>query len=249
MFLPHHEPDSSRRGSRGSLDTKNVQTNIKEKTTPVYPVGSSDSDSLRNSSPNSIPSLELLVCNTVPAKLEFSQRHFLEYLHKIHCAENLMYIVDVNHFLRKPSLPGWQHIYDRYFLSDSHDELNLPFALKEHLTRDLVPALDLLVASQKFIHDDILVNLYNEFVRYVRNKQSEAHTWTYPVLGAFFLPDIIESDSDDDAALFSLRKPSTLSSGTGSRGLSIGLIMDLFKLNVDYSKFKMKFRRRFSNEH
>lgn len=181
-----------------------------------------------------IPSLEEVLGNNTGNA--FSRQQFLAYLYRIHCVENLEFVLDINDYMRGVGSDSksptnneyvietepWTLIYSKYFSPDSTSEINLPYTLTKQLSPEECPQLELLIRAKKFIYDDILVNLYHEFVRYVKKEESTV-----------LLPELCCLDSEEETSV--------------SRGNSIGSIMDSFKSNVDYGKFKMKFRRRFSN--
>lgn len=212
-----------------------------------------------------VPTLDSIVAGNVESP--YSRPQFLAFLYRIHCVENLEFILELNEYLSRDGEQCpivWNAFYNKYFSQDSTSEINLPYALKRQLTAQQCPQVELLLRAKKFIYEDILVNLYHEFVRFVKGQG--AHEVPLEIVDGETLSDILaemfETETENDIAIelcILVPQLCTLDSSSSSdipigrprtlsRGSSIGSIMDTFKSNVDYGKFKMKFRRRFSNE-
>ncbi|EMG48801.1 hypothetical protein G210_0583 [Candida maltosa Xu316] len=123
-----------------------------------------------------VPSLYDLVDHTTtldstPNTSEFSLSSFYNYLLSRHCSENLEFILDINHYLSlpSPSLANWQHVFDKYLTFDADLEINLPCKLRSQLQMSEFPQVGVLLQSKKYIYDNLLVGLYQDFTRQIKN--------------------------------------------------------------------------------
>ncbi|CAN3354939.1 hypothetical protein DICA3_C18866 [Diutina catenulata] len=179
----------------------------------------------------------------------YSKGQFIEYLQSVHCVENLTFVIAINSYLANPSIAKWRVLWREFFTEYSDSEINLPSHCKKMVSDKQEPNIDVLVRFKRIIYDDILLDLYNEFIKSQKLKLQRQNpgasfkrkevlmTTTAPVSMLSQPSTECPLDCDTDHECFS---PKSMPS---SRGSSIGSLVDSFK--VDLKKFRI---RRFSNE-
>lgn len=96
---------------------------------------------------------------------------FTQYLLRIHCLESLEFVLAIMNFVLEPDRDAWEAIYDMFIHQNSPRELNIPASIKENLSRYLnegYPDLKSLLQCKKFVYDDMLINLYHEFIKEIK---------------------------------------------------------------------------------
>lgn len=179
----------------------------------------------------------------------YSKGQFIEYLQLVHCVENLTFVIAINLYLANPLIAKWRVLWREFFTEYSDSEINLPSHCKKMVLDKQEPNIDVLVRFKRIIYDDILLDLYNEFIKLQKLKLQRQNpgasfkrkevlmTTTAPVLMLLQPSTECPLDCDTDHECFSPKLMPLL------RGSLIGLLVDLFK--VDLKKFRI---RRFSNE-
>lgn len=181
----------------------------------------------------------------------YSKSEFTQYLQLIHCVENLTFVIAINLYIAHPLLSKWKVLYQEFFTECLDSEINLPLHCKSLVLEMLTPRVDVLLQLKRVIYDDILLDLYNEFIKEQKQKlqrqnphalfkRREGLTTALALMVLLRLPPTLSDcplDCDTDHECFSPKLTPLL------RGLLIGLIVDSFKL--DLKKFR---RRRFSND-
>lgn len=116
------------------------------------------------------PTLDELLDSNTPQDSHYNLLNFITYLTNIHCQENLEFILDINTYLllHPPTLVHWQRLYYKYIAVDSPYEINLPCCYRSLLCPLTKPDFTLLIKCKRSIYDDILINLYHEFIKYVK---------------------------------------------------------------------------------
>lgn len=105
---------------------------------------------------------------------------FHEYLMSRHCSENLQFIIDINKYLFTHNSTNsscnsglvnlWNFIYEKYLTFDADLEINLPCRLKSQLKLNQLPELNVLKNCQKYIYDNLLISLYREFTKLMKQQ-------------------------------------------------------------------------------
>ncbi|KAK6456389.1 RGS domain-containing protein [Scheffersomyces xylosifermentans] len=130
-----------------------------------------------NQSIHIIPSLDDLLDDSKPKDEYYTKQNFVNFLNHIHCVENLEFVMGVNDLIRDldsaHALQIWQSIYNQFISSNSYNEINLPCDLRMQFNEDTIPTSHLLGKSKRIIYDDILINLYNEFVKAMKVRMEE----------------------------------------------------------------------------
>lgn len=147
----------------------------------------------------------------------YSKQNFIEYLQSIHCLENLSFVLALNNYMINPTIWKWKIIYQEFLSPNSINEINLPANLKANLKINHLPSINAIVDLKKYVYNDILLDLYLEFIKLQKNK-------------LMVNPDIIYNKADDvydldDVEVFSRHN----SIGNSSRGSSIGSFVEGFK--------------------
>lgn len=150
----------------------------------------------------------------------YSKQSFIEYLNSIHCLENLSFILALNSYNSNPTIWKWTIIYQEFLLPNSINEINLPSNLKNDLSVNVNPSPKVLSDLKKYIYNDILMDLYLEFIKIQKVK----------LAGSVVTP-VFEDYSLDETEVF-LRQ----NSGSSSRGSSILSIMEGFKRRLKKTK-------------
>ncbi|CAK9437237.1 uncharacterized protein LODBEIA_P16150 [Lodderomyces beijingensis] len=129
-----------------------------------------------------VPSLSDIIDCQCACDGEINLTTFTTYLTSIHCQENLEFIIDVKNYknqlgqepssaLSSPVMDLWHHIYSKYLTQDSEDEINLPGSLTLQLHYAQPPSSDILEKCSLYITNEILQNLYHEFVKKLTNNK------------------------------------------------------------------------------
>ncbi|KAK6202945.1 uncharacterized protein RJT21DRAFT_23237 [Scheffersomyces amazonensis] len=120
-----------------------------------------------------IPTLDDLLDDSIPKDNEYyTKTQFINYLESIHCLENLNFILDINKLIlnfnsnSSDNLQLWNHFYNTFMSINSPQEINLPCLYKSQFQPAVLPTTASLLKCKKIIYDDILINLYNEFVKH-----------------------------------------------------------------------------------
>ncbi|RLV91056.1 hypothetical protein JA1_004142 [Spathaspora sp. JA1] len=146
-------------------------------TSPPTPSSPSPEDELLSELPEStspptvVPTLDEILDSTINAQnSDFNLVKFVNYLSSVHGNENLEFVLDVKSYLslRPPTLAHWQELYSKYVEFEAPSEVNLPCVFKSQLSMGKMPDLTLLIKCKRYIHDEILINLYQEFVKHVK---------------------------------------------------------------------------------
>lgn len=182
----------------------------------------------------------------------YSKSEFTQYLQLIHCVENLTFVIAINLYIANPLLSKWKVLYQEFFTEFLDSEINLPLHCKNMVLAMLTPRVEVLLQLKRVIYDDILLDLYNEFIKEQKLKlqrqnpnalfkRREGLTTALALMVLLRLPPTLSSDCpldcDTDHECFSPKLAPLL------RGLLIGLIVDSFKM--DLKKFR---RRRLSSD-
>ncbi|EGW33992.1 uncharacterized protein SPAPADRAFT_59400 [Spathaspora passalidarum NRRL Y-27907] len=125
-----------------------------------------------SSPPTVIPTLDEILNTSINAQnSDFNLDKFVSYLSSVHGNENLEFVLDVNSYLslRPPTISHWQQLYTKYIELEAPCEVNLPCHFRSQLTLNKMPDFTLLIKCRRYIHDDILINLYHEFVKHVKS--------------------------------------------------------------------------------
>ncbi|KAK6464390.1 hypothetical protein DFJ63DRAFT_333959 [Scheffersomyces coipomensis] len=99
----------------------------------------------------------------------YSEGEFIKYLESIHCIENYQFIIDINKLIEQyheMKLLEWQVFFNQFLNMNSIQEINIGCNLKSKFNYFEIPTLHLLVHIKKIIMDEILINLFNEFIKF-----------------------------------------------------------------------------------
>ncbi|ODV81223.1 uncharacterized protein CANTADRAFT_20755 [Suhomyces tanzawaensis NRRL Y-17324] len=117
-----------------------------------------------------IPTLDELLFEEGCADSYYTRANFMDFLAHNHCLENVEFVVQLNGFLNHPTAQAWEQIYATFLAPDSSNEINLPHDIKRDLLSQDFPDIQKILRCKRVIYDDILFNLYNEFIRHTRAK-------------------------------------------------------------------------------
>jgi len=180
---------------------------------------------------HTIPSLDELLHQDFEDTF-YNRANFVTYLSNIHCLENLEFILDLNEYLQKKTHEDWLAIYEKFLKTNAPSEINLPYKLREllcgnHLehavekveTKEIPtvsticpgPSEETLVKVKRFVYDDILINLYNEFVKHMKGKSGECVYRRRSDIDTSLSKVQSKDSSDDEIHIASISRHSTKS--------------------------------------
>lgn len=166
-----------------------------------------------------IPSLDELL-HEKSEDVYYNRANFVAYLTNIHCLENLEFIMDLNEYLHKKT-DDWRPIHEKFLRPNAPSEINLPFKLKELLIGKTTaekaagvpgPTEEILVKVKRFVYDDVLINLYNEFVKYMRGKSGESVYRRRSEIDTSVSKTKVKEDPSDEILIPKISRQSTDSS-------------------------------------
>ncbi|ODV85149.1 hypothetical protein CANARDRAFT_28447 [[Candida] arabinofermentans NRRL YB-2248] len=125
---------------------------------------SSSTAALDDPSVVSIPKLNDVLNNLVPQESLFSKVHFVQFLIKKHCLENLEFYLELKNFIlyNQTNVHEWNCLFQDYIGLNSSREINLPGDMKNHLELNVIPSIEHLEGFLK-ICKDYLHSSYQEF--------------------------------------------------------------------------------------
>ncbi|ABN67863.2 predicted protein [Scheffersomyces stipitis CBS 6054] len=127
-----------------------------------------------NQSIHIIPSLDDLLDDSKSKDNYYTKQNFIEFLSNIHCVENLEFVMEVNELIRHLgsdlALVKWQSMYENFISINSISEINLPCMFRQQFNYNDIPSHHLLAKCKRIIYDDILINLYNEFIKATKSR-------------------------------------------------------------------------------
>jgi hypothetical protein len=127
----------------------------------------------------------------------YSKLNFIEYLQSIHCLENLSFVLAINNYFLSPSIWKWKIIYEEFLQNNSVNEINLPGNLKANVSSSTMPDVNLLKKFKRIIYDDILLDLYNEFIKIQKSKMASINpNVVYRRKSETLSPEILKSSAN-----------------------------------------------------
>lgn len=176
----------------------------------------------------------------------YSLSEFTQYLQIIHCVENVMFVIAINQYIASPLLSKWRVVYREFFTEYLENEINLPLHCKKMVSDSDQPNTDVLLRFKRIIYDDILLDLYNEFIKAQKQKLQKQNPNSlfkrpnhqgFTTAPALLVTELLDCHlgCDTDHECFSPKLTPLL------RGLLIGLFVETFRMK----KFRI---RRSSND-
>lgn len=143
-------------------------------TTPLSPAPGD------HSANTSAPSFESILSGKSIAP--FSRVAFADFLRKIHCSENLEFLISADNFLTTTDNLTrkhlWHYIYTNFISTYALKEVNIPHELRSQLNgvfeADEVPCENLMVHSMMVIKE-LLRDAYFQFVQQVKRQQTDQY--------------------------------------------------------------------------
>ena len=140
-----------------------------------------DGNGLEQSSEGLVPKLSDVIKDVVHPKSPYSKLHFVQFLLKSHCIENLDFYMDLTQFLTHYEChvsrgdgksKDWSSMFRTYVVPEI---VNLPGTLIEQTNGTFIPPKEILIKIQKLLRG-YLHNSYHEFVEQVSAPRRRHHS-------------------------------------------------------------------------
>lgn len=210
----------------------------------------------------------------------FNKGNLVQYLSNSHCLENYEFVVFMNKFLAETRIVEkkntWQYILMTFLLEDALKEINLPCDIRNGLLEceEEYPREDLAMKAKMIIYD-LLCDSYHEFVKLMKlqihadcckhkiqgcsqeageleSYRPKGHSFAFELFSPLSSLHAVDfDDSDVNEITHTNSMGASRHNSTGSRGSSIGSLVDSLKNNdlVNWRKTVKKLKiRRFLNE-